>query len=540
MSRRLLLAGLVLVCGLAMTAAPSVAGASPPKVSPGKIHLDALSQGGRLFWSGRPSPGTTASPRRSAAVSFGSNVDANNPAKDLAAGQSETAIAAAGQHVLAAWNDISGALVLPTIQPLASVTGVGYSANGGKSFTDLIGLPNNNPNEQWDGDPTVVAIDATHFIVGSLYYTSFTNLDCTKPAELDIAVSVATVGAGGKVTFTNPIVAVHGIDLCVLFNSPNPPADAAQPDKDFLSYDAKTRTLSMSYTRFFFGFGGQSGTGQIELVRAHIPANPAALTGASWSHPIVVWPEEPTVVNQGAYPAVAAGGDTYLAWERNVDTNLGFSGDPYVYIQAARVPAGATSPSIGGPAHPVVVTKGQKNSSPAGGVKSLDAVVISGYNRGLGQDFPRIAVDAPLGKILVEWNDASLHPLGDVFLRGLSLGLGSPGAITKVNDDNAFALHFLPALSVRSDGSIASSWYDRRVAGPNSTLTDVFAEVRKSPTANAKDFRVTTGATDWNATSSIIAPNFGDYTDNASSGTTTYFTWSDGRIGVPQPFVDHH
>src|SRR6266516_4215084 len=213
MSRRLLFAGLVLACGLAMTAAPRAAGASPPKISPGKIHLDALSQGGRLWWSGKPSPGTAASPRRSAAPSFGSNVDANNPAKDLAAGQSETAIAAAGQHVLAAWNDISGALVLPTTQPSASITGVGYSANGGKTFTDLIGPPNNNPNEQWSGDPTMVAIDASHFIVGSLYFPSFTTLDCTKPAELDIAVSVATVGATGKVTFTNPIVAVHGVDL---------------------------------------------------------------------------------------------------------------------------------------------------------------------------------------------------------------------------------------------------------------------------------------------------------------------------------------
>ena len=48
------------------------------------------------------------------------------------------------------------------------------------------------------------------------------------------------------------------------------------------------------------------------------------------------------------------------------------------------------------------------------------------------------------------------------------------------------------------------------------------------------------GATDWTNTSSLITPNFGDYTDNTSVGTTTYYTWSDGRLGVPQPFVDHH
>jgi hypothetical protein len=55
---------------------------------------------------------------------------------------------------------------------------------------------------------------------------------------------------------------------------------------------------------------------------------------------------------------------------------------------------------------------------------------------------------------------------------------------------------------------------------------------------NRPDFTISTGPTDWLGTSSQIAPNFGDYTDNATVGTTTYYTWSDGRPGVPQPFVD--
>ena len=61
---------------------------------------------------------------------------------------------------------------------------------------------------------------------------------------------------------------------------------------------------------------------------------------------------------------------------------------------------------------------------------------------------------------------------------------------------------------------------------------------RLDPTNQSPDFRITTGSTDWAATSSLIDPNFGDYTDNTSTGTRTYFIWSDGRIGVPQPFVD--
>jgi hypothetical protein len=125
-------------------------------------------------------------------------------------------------------------------------------------------------------------------------------------------------------------------------------------------------------------------------------------------------------------------------------------------------------------------------------------------------------------------------------MRSMPMNLALTTPITKVNDDRSYALHFLPAVSVHADGSIATSWYDRRLAGPASARTNYFGEVRTDPRATGRDFRITTGASDWTNTSSFIAPNFGDYTDNASSGSTTYYTWSDGRIGVPQPFVDHH
>jgi hypothetical protein len=84
-------------------------------------------------------------------------------------------------------------------------------------------------------------------------------------------------------------------------------------------------------------------------------------------------------------------------------------------------------------------------------------------------------------------------------------------------------LHFLPALSIRSNGAIATSWYDRQLTGPDSARTDYFAEIRPTPTGNTRDNRITTSNTDW---------------ANTSTGTTTYYTWSDGRIGVPQPFID--
>jgi hypothetical protein len=257
----------------------------------------------------------------------------------------------------------------------------------------------------------------------------------------------------------------------------------------------------------------------------------------------VIWPEEATVENEGAYPALAynagAGADDiYVAWERNWGSNT-FNGNPFVYIQAAAIAAGSST-VIGSPSNPIVVTQGQPNGDKFGGVKSLDLEIIPGYNRGTSNDFPRIAWNAVSSQVIVEWNDASHHPLGDIYLRAFGPLLTAPGGIRKVNDDNSFALHMFPAVCVLSNGSIVSSWYDRRTFGPTSALTEYWGEVRSAENVNGTDFTITTGATDWTNTGSIIIPNFGDYTDNTCVGSTAYFNWSDGRVGVPQPFVDHH
>jgi hypothetical protein len=47
-------------------------------------------------------------------------------------------------------------------------------------------------------------------------------------------------------------------------------------------------------------------------------------------------------------------------------------------------------------------------------------------------------------------------------------------------------------------------------------VTDYYGECRPGPTSAASDFRITTVSTDWLGTSSLINPNFGDYTDNAT------------------------
>jgi hypothetical protein len=537
--RRFVLVAVIAAAVVSGVSGSAAAAPSLKQVVAQHLHAHWVSQGAR-GWLNPPQAPAAVGHALPSSVTFGTNVDAGDPTEDLAAGQSETAIdATTSGRVMVAWNDATGFLVQPANRLLASLTGVGYSNDGGQTFTDLVGLRNPNPDQQWSGDPAVVAIDnGAHFIVGSLYLPSLTACSDGKPAQLAVAVEVLTPTASG-VSMGKPVIVSPAGNVCTLINGNGAvtPNNIAFLDKDYLAWDQTSRTLAVSFTRFFIS-GTHSGQGAINLARAHVPVNATALTSADF-HTASIWHEEPLTENEGAYVTLAPGGDAYVAWERNIDSVL-FNGDPHIYEHVAFLPAHAQTPAVGGQNHPVVVTKGQVNATPVGGVRSLGTVPIAGYNRGVGNDFPRIAWNKVTGRVEVAWNDASLHPLGDIWLRSYSAQLGNPSGIAQVNDDSDFTLHFLPALSVRSNGHTCTSWYDRRRFGPDSAHTDYFGECRPAIGTQGADFRITTGATDWTNTSSLIFPNFGDYTDSASAGTTTYYTWSDGRLGVPQPFTDHH
>src|SRR5215470_4423538 len=117
-----------------------------------------LSQGGQMFCNPPQSPTASASSRTSrinasSKSSFGSNVNAALPQEDVTPsgvqvhGQSETSVAASGPYVVEAWNDGTG-FFAPCGSPnnKEELTGFGFSTDGGKTFTDLGGLPNANCN----------------------------------------------------------------------------------------------------------------------------------------------------------------------------------------------------------------------------------------------------------------------------------------------------------------------------------------------------------------------------------------------------------
>lgn len=484
---------------------------------------------------------TAAAPTRiSPPIRFGANVDATSPSEDPIAGQSETAVSVSGNLIVSAWNDLSGALYSPgSVQ--GSVTGVGFSADGGATFQDLGGLPNNDHCQEFFGDPGVVSYRAsdgsTYFYVTSLYLPSG-DTGCGAAGYFGIAMSPGKVAAGGStITFGNPVVVASGGNFVDQFKSGG---ILSFLDKSFPTIDRAHGKIALSFTCFGVApyrtpFCNPFGDIHIALCDiSSTPGAPACSPGKSTTPYLVgaanTDPGSPEL--EGAYPAFSARGDLYVAFSKNWDTNLALFNpgvDPYVHQMAFRVTAGCLTVPTTSCATPATV-------SLAPPLKSLDDTTIRGYSRVIGNDFPRVAYDDVTDQLVVVWNEANAHPLGDIVTVRASADLATITPKVLVNDDSGFALHFLPAVSVDSSGNTNISWYDRRNSG-GTTRTDVYAASIRPGDDGAGNSLVTSTATDWLATGSLITPNFGDYTDNSSDGTTFVVNWTDGRVGIVNSFV---
>jgi hypothetical protein len=472
----------------------------------------------------------------------GTNVDAGNPSEDQingtqSYGQSETSIAAAGQYVVEAWNDAT-AFFAPPCSPdyKDQSTGLGFSSDGGRTFTDLGGLPNVDcSSSAFQGDPSVEVFESegsTYFYVSSLFF------DATSEAE-KIAMDVCEVTPGSPATLSCDPTPVIIAD----------PGLFGFDDKDFLSIDATRGLLYASYSDFSTGdtislavcdigngaLGGQPG---------HPVCNSTGGPGPNYM-PIATSTSCAEI--EGAYPAVdSATGDVYVAYQFNWATNL-FGCPLQVQEHLAYVPA-RTCILLPGPSG----CSGGAPASNAVNIVSMDGAFIPGYNRFPMNDFPRIAVSDAAGTVSVVWNDARSNPSGDVLLQSFDLGTLAPvqSAPVKLNNDKTGtgAFHFMPALrNVDAQGNLNVSWYDRRLS-PSTALTDVYAALGVNPRTSGtpkSNTRVTNVSSNWLTANSDIVPNFGDYTDNyiaiaagKKGPTATMFAaWSDGRINDPQPFT---
>jgi hypothetical protein len=411
-------------------------------------------------------------------------------------------------------------------------------------------LPNFNcATSKLEGDPSVEAYQVggqTYFYISSIF------IPFTVPQN-DLSVSVCTVvGAGSSASLScaSPIVAATS-GQCVDFGGGF--IACSFLDKEYLSIDPVHARLYMSYTDFGVNFPPDNFTnGQIELAVCDIssPGTPTCYNGSSSTIPaspyLVVAPGDLSCEREGAYPAVdVATGDVYVAHEFNWFTNLfgSFGGSvdcrgiqvknevDYIPFSCLTLPVASCS----GPA-----------ASKSVNVSSMAGAFIPGYNRFPMNDFPRIAVSDVAGTVSIVWNDTRLHPAGDILLESFNLVSLKRVQSSPVRlNSNTRGWNFLPALRTSdSEGNLYVTFYGRTSA--NTALTDVYdaPEIDPRTTSTPSNILVTTGPSDWNAVSSDIVPNFGDYTDNYQIATgsapfvgdTLYVAWSDGRLGDPQPF----
>ena len=517
------------------------------------------SSGAQMYCFGAQPSGPSKHLRTSG--SFGTNVDAANPSEDVANGaqsygQSEVSIAAAGHYAVEAWNDATGFFATcGAAMNKEELTGLGFSSDSGHTYTDLGGVPNSNcANTKYDGDPSVEALHTggkTYFYISSLFNAdSFAGFTADPRSHLAMAACVASgQGTGAVLTCSQPIIIASSSE-CDTTGS-----FCSFLDKEFLSIDPVHGLLYASYTEFGFNPITFASTNIIELAVCDIgngalggtPAAPVCTNGATGSALapaapyMVIAPTDPAgCENEGAYPAVdRANGDLYVAYEHNWATAVfGCFPGPNGTVQNVLnyIPAFCLTLPAASCSGPTAVN--------AVNIVSMQGAFIPGYNRFPMNDFPRLATSDAKGTVSMVWNDARYHPAGDILMQSFALvSIGAlAGPVTLDSDPGGW--HFLPAVrNSNQNGILNVSWYDRSSA--NTAITSVAAaKVNPLSTATPANVTVTTVASDWNAVSSDIIPNFGDYTDNYTqatdsgnfTGSLNFVAWSDGRIGDPQPF----
>jgi hypothetical protein len=528
-------------------------------------------------------PQSHTSARGKAAVKIGAglarNVDAASLAEDVspagvrADGQSETSVAASGRYVVEAWNDSTGFLsACPSPMSKEELTGLAFSANGGTSFSDLGGLPNANCKSYiFEGDPSVAAYVAggrTFFYISSLYDST------TGTGRSFVAMDACEVtGTSGAATLSCGQPTIVGASTqCLKFRISKTKfiKFCSFVDKDYISIDPATGRLYVTYSDFLFRSknggdveelsvcdlgsrsggsgpaGGTPGAPVCEHGTRLVPAGKNFL--ASKPYFTVAAPDPHGCELEGSYPAVdIATGAVFVGYEYNWGTNLGFplcesSATPIQDVltksPARCLPLAVVSPCAG-PATRAAVP-----------VVSMDGTLVPGFNRFPTNDFPRLAVSDRYGTVSMVWNDARFHPFGDVLLQSFSLKSLRPVQAVPVVLDRPHngGLDMFPALrSATSDGLLDVSWFSRASVTTSDTSVEAAIAINPRTTATPANIQITNVASNWDNDSSLIVPNFGDYTDNAVSvtgtwpyvGDTLYIAWSDGRLGIPQPFEAH-
>jgi len=453
--------------------------------------------------------------------------------------QSEVSLARHGSSVVAAWND--GGRCDGLLDQTAtdfSISGFGYSGDGGATWKDggTIDPPSGGIVF---GDPVLAADAAGVFYYATLLLVPFDGpppADCSD-RSLRSTIGVARSGDGGR-TWSALVEASTGRDPCDV------------QDKPWLAVD--TASVSSGRGNVYVAWSeedAQSGT-------VRMLASRSTDSGGSFGVPDVL---DPGGGGIGAQIAVGPEGDVYVVWldgtvlffARSTDEGKTFAA-PTIFLSFD--PIGGEK--IGGCIPPRVPPRPFEQ-------------VLNGDIR--VKEWPSLAVDTSgssdptspdfnpyRGRIYVAVPHRDYQPSSDqadVFLVSSSdhgdswqhVG-AAPGQrpTLQVNDDETASDQFHPQVAVGADGTVAVTWYDRRLSPPSNPrgpnwMIDVFAAFSMDGGGTFGDnLRVTDESfppaqTNPN-TNGLSGCYMGEYNGLVADGNDGFFAaWGDNRDGEPGP-----
>lgn len=408
------------------------------------------------------------------------NVLVNDPTADATVQdtQSTTSIVLAGPNIVVAFTD-SGSLNPPTAEHF---TGYAHSSNGGTSFTDNGGLPNDPSGEGDDGDPVLDRNNTTGRV-----YLSTGGFDTGEVLQVFRSNDNGqTFGAPVQVGFT---------------------AIGDLQDKQWLTVD---------------NFPG-SGQGNVYIAWRSfgdgIYFSRSIDHGDNWSAPLKL-ADEGTGNVQGANVVVGTDHSVHVFW---LDQSAG-AGTANIVRTRKSTDQGVSFASA--------VTVATLMTTGTNGNLNLD----SGFDT---NSFPHAAVNPVLGDIYVTWNDdVAGADNSDVFMSWSSDGGATWAAATNISNifDSSTNDDYMPTLAVTPDGTkVLLAWYDREL-DPKNLLIDRFGAIANA-TAGSLGFTFQFRISDvsWPPAFSqdpqMEIQYMGDYDQAVADNSFFYTVWGDSRLG---------
>lgn len=358
-----------------------------------------------------------ASAFSSQAFSTPANHMLNTRGTDAAdAGQSETAIVAVEDHMVAAWNDGQG------FQTFGDTQGWGTSTDGGLTWTDRGNLPHaaGVTGFQWTSDPTLTVNDKT----GAVYYAGLCDFNDANGARSGVAI-IKGRWNGNTFVWGTPAIA-RGVSAISDFI-----------DKEWIVADSVSNRVYLTYSRF------PAGLSVVEFQSVD-----SALTTFTAPVRISLNTGVENGFVQASRPIVDGNGRLYVMYYLIGQNEEDF----YRIVRSDNAGATFTAPVTAATLYTNFGT-----GSP-------------GFNRPLGIQFAGIAVDRShgpnRGRLFLSWAE-SINWLDDVFTIGLTggkseiesndtplnatpmlLGQTARGQINTITDVDLFSLPLVAGQSI--------------------------------------------------------------------------------------------